>query len=173
MRSAPALREPTSVRCNGFRRFVIPYSLERHQAECARDEVAYLSVYDREEFVGYVILVLDPDGRSVEFRRIAVVKPGMRHGTSAMAMVHAYCRDRLNRARVWLDVFADNDRAIRLYAASGYQPYGHPAIKVASWYCTRESSESHGVRCSAGGPRVERSGSADLLTERLSHGSSA
>lgn len=59
--------------------YIIPYSLEqRHQAEFARPEVVYKSVWLDDEPAGYIILALDSDGRSVEFRRILIAGPGRR-----------------------------------------------------------------------------------------------
>jgi RimJ/RimL family protein N-acetyltransferase len=103
------------------RRFIIPYAIERHRDEYLRKNVVYLSIYDKEEFTGFILLVLDPDGRSVEFRRIVVARPGKGYGAYAVAMVDSFCRDQLGRARIWLDVFEDNARARGLYERNGYQ----------------------------------------------------
>jgi hypothetical protein len=46
------------------RPFIVPYMLERHQHECSRPVVIYKSIRQGGELVGFVILVLNPDGVS-------------------------------------------------------------------------------------------------------------
>jgi hypothetical protein len=58
------------------RHFVIPYSLDRHHTEFGKPGVLYKSILRDGQLIGFLILVLDPDGRSVEFRRIVVTEPG-------------------------------------------------------------------------------------------------
>ena len=60
--------------------FVIPYSLPRHQDEFEKPAIVYKSIYRDDKIIGFVILTLDPDGRSVEFRRIVVSVPGHGYG---------------------------------------------------------------------------------------------
>lgn len=104
--------------------FVIPCTLERHRREFARKGVVYKSLYRRDEFIGFVILVLEADGTTVEFRRIVVSEPGRGYGSIALNLVHDLSRSQLSRTRVWLDVFEENDRARHVYEKSGYLPFG-------------------------------------------------
>lgn len=106
------------------RSFIIPYSLERHQAEFARPGTVYKSIWRSDQFIGFVILVLDPDARSVEFRRIVVAEPGRGHGKRAVRMVEEICRHEFGRTRVWLDVFKTNKRARHVYEQCGYRRFG-------------------------------------------------
>lgn len=105
--------------------YIIPHSLDRHKKEFYRDGVVYKSVYDREdELVGFVILILDPDGHSVEFGRIVIAQKGCSYGSRTVSLVERVCREELNRQRVWLDVFEFNPRAQHVYEASGYRYFG-------------------------------------------------
>jgi RimJ/RimL family protein N-acetyltransferase len=106
------------------RDFIAPYSLERHRAELLKPDVVYKSIYHNDDLVGFLILVLDPDGHSVEFRRIVVSDPGRGYGKRAIAIVAELCRSELGRARVWLDVFETNARARHVYEECGYEPFG-------------------------------------------------
>lgn len=106
------------------RTFIIPYSLERHLLEFARPDVIYKSIEAEGQIVGFVILVLDSDDRSVEFRRIVVSTPGRGYGRRAVEMVTEVCRRELGRTRVWLDVFESNHRARHVYELCGYRQFG-------------------------------------------------
>jgi hypothetical protein len=58
--------------------FVNTYTPEEHARMHARDDVTYLSLERAGELDGFILLVLDPDGESVELRHIVVA----RHGSS-------------------------------------------------------------------------------------------
>jgi RimJ/RimL family protein N-acetyltransferase len=107
--------------------FVNTSSPEEHARLCARDDVTYLSIDREGELDGFVLLVLDPDGTSVELRRIVVVKRNRGTGQAALAAAERYCADRLGRRRVWLDVAPFNARAKHVYAKLGYRPFAAPA----------------------------------------------
>ena len=79
--------------------FVIPYSLERHRKEFAKQEVVYKSIYRAVQLIGFLILVLDTDGQSVEFRRIVIIEPGHGYGKGAVRMVDELCRNELGVCR--------------------------------------------------------------------------
>ena len=100
-----------------------PYSLERHLDEFTKPDMLYKSIWSGVEFVGFVILALDPDGRSVELRRIFVSRPGCGYGASAINCVDKICWQELGRNRVWLDVFETNERAQRVYVKCGFKPF--------------------------------------------------
>lgn len=106
------------------RDYILPYSTERHRDEFKKPEMVYKSVRADGGWIGFVILVLDPDGRSVEFRRIVISKPGHGYGKQVLSMIDHICRDELNRNRIWLDVFETNTRARSLYERSGYTQFG-------------------------------------------------
>jgi RimJ/RimL family protein N-acetyltransferase len=106
------------------RHFILPYSLEKHREEFAKPTVIYKSIRRVGRLVGFVILVLDPDGLSVEFRRIVVAEPGRGIGTRAVELVRDACKRELGRSRVWLDVFESNARARHMYEKCGYAQFG-------------------------------------------------
>lgn len=99
-------------------RFIIPDSPDEHRRAMARPDVLYKSVCRGEELAGFAVLVLDPDGRSVELRRVVVADPGRGIGTRVMEMVAELCRRDLGRARIWLDTFEDNARGCHVSTRS-------------------------------------------------------
>lgn len=106
------------------RNSIIPYSLDRHQAEFTKPEVVYKSIWCGSQHIGFLIFVLDSDARNVEFRRIVVTEPGRGYGKRVVRMVDEICRDELGRVRVWLDVFETNERARHVYEQCGYRTFG-------------------------------------------------
>lgn len=105
------------------RGFVSEWPLERHETEFARPDVFYKAICDDDELVGFALLVLDPDGRSLEFRRIVVASPGRGYGTRVVGMLDDIARA-LGRGRIWLDVYEENERARRIYGRLGYREFG-------------------------------------------------
>lgn len=102
-------------------RFVSGYSLNRHQEEFRKPDVIYKVIKNEfEEIVGFVILALDEDPKSIEFRRIVVSEKGKGIGRSTLSQIDKICTEELGRARIWLDVFEFNERAISLYESCGY-----------------------------------------------------
>lgn len=104
------------------RQYIIPYSAERHAKEMVVENTRYLSIYDDKELVGFMILVVE-EGESVEFRRIVVGEKGRGVGQNAILAMEDYCRNTLNKNRIWLDVFESNDRAIHIYNKLGFQSF--------------------------------------------------
>jgi diamine N-acetyltransferase len=106
------------------RKFIMPYSLDRHEAEFAKPDVIYKSIWRGGQHIGFLILVLDSDARSVELRRIVVTESGRGYGKRVISMIDDICRDELGRVRVWLDVFETNERARHVYEQCGYRRFG-------------------------------------------------
>ena len=107
--------------------YILPTALTQHRRQFARDDMVYLTIERVGRACGYFILVLESDGRSVEFRRIVVFERGAGIGQAAIARMENYCRERLGRARVWLDVFDDNARGRHVYAKLGYRHFHRQA----------------------------------------------
>ncbi|RZV48875.1 MAG: N-acetyltransferase [Pseudomonadales bacterium] len=103
------------------REHITLYSLKEHQREFERADIVYLSIYAASKLAGYFILALDPDSRSVEFRRIVVSAKGSGIGQAAIAAMETYCIERLQRQRIWLDVFESNSRGRHIYQKLGYR----------------------------------------------------
>ena len=106
--------------------FVNTYTPETHARMHARADVAYLSVLRAGELDGFVLLVLDPDGESVELRRVVVSGTDRGTGQVALAAAERYCRKAFGRRRIWLDVAKFNARAKHVYAKLGYAPFPSP-----------------------------------------------
>ena len=106
--------------------FVHTYAPREHARMDARDDVTYLAIERAGELAGFVLLVLDPDGESVELRQIVVVRKNRGTGQAALAAAERYCQDELGRRRVWLDVAPDNARAKHIYRKLGYVPFDAP-----------------------------------------------
>lgn len=106
----------------GTSEFIIPYSLSQHIDFITSDELIYLSIYDSNELVGFMILLLRPSN-DVEFRRIVIAKKGKGLGQHAITLMEEYCAEHLNCSRVWLDVFESNKRGIYLYRKLGYKQF--------------------------------------------------
>lgn len=106
------------------RQYILPYSRAEHVGNLADPDLVYLLILESGVMVGFIILALDADGSSVEFRRIVVSVGGRGVGQAAIGCMEDYCRSELDRSRVWLDVFEDNDRARHVYGKLGYRRHG-------------------------------------------------
>jgi ribosomal protein S18 acetylase RimI-like enzyme len=106
---------------DGIREFICPYSLERHKEEFDKDEIIYLSINYNSNLVGFVLLKLEDDKKSVEFRRIVIVERGKGIGQQVLDEIESYCLNKLKRSRIWLDVFSFNKIGIHIYEKQGYQ----------------------------------------------------
>jgi RimJ/RimL family protein N-acetyltransferase len=91
----------------------------------AEPGIVYLRILARGEPAGFFLLALDPDGRSVEFRRVVVAPERRGIGQAAIRAMETFCRAELGRTRIWLDVFEENDRARHIYRKLGYRLFGH------------------------------------------------
>lgn len=109
------------------RSFIIAYSAEKHLEEMQKSDVIYLSIYNGELFLGFIILVKD-DNQSVEFKRIVVAQKGKGIGQLAIKLMEQYCKENLNARRIWLDVFAANLRGQHIYKKMGFQQTGADEI---------------------------------------------
>jgi RimJ/RimL family protein N-acetyltransferase len=118
---------------------IVPYSYEQHLAEYNRGDIVYLSIYDNHQLAGFFILALDPDNHSVEFRRIVVACKDRGIGQQAISQMETYCREQLNRNRVWLDVFDFNQRGQHVYAKLGYKFFDQKDFHGQTLLCYQKS----------------------------------
>lgn len=114
-------------RATDTRNFVMPYSSATHQQNLSDPNLVYLKIVENTACAGFLILALDADGKSVEFRRIVIAAKGRGVGQTAMAHMETFCREHLGRQRIWLDVFEHNLRGRHIYEKIGYQKYGDVA----------------------------------------------
>jgi len=74
-----------------------------------------------EPIVGYIILVIETE--AVQLKRIVIDEKYLGIGFKALALLDNYCQKIIKKNELWLDVYADNKRAISLYEKSGYIRY--------------------------------------------------
>jgi RimJ/RimL family protein N-acetyltransferase len=101
--------------------FIHAYSLDKHREEYLTENIFYKTVVLNNEIIGFIILCLDDDGRSVEFRRIVISKKGKGYGEKAVRKIDEIVSIEFKRSRIWLDVFAHNSKAIHIYKKCGYR----------------------------------------------------
>ena len=79
----------------------------------------------RSTVVGYLLLagIRSPE-RSIELRRIALSARDKRLGSAALDLALGFSFDVIAASRVWLDVLADNSRALRIYERAGFHDDG-------------------------------------------------
>jgi len=106
------------------REFVAPYSDVEHARRMLDPAMVYLRILADGALAGFFILVLDPDGTSIEFRRVVVSADRRGIGQTAITAMENYCRAELRRPRIWLDVFEHNHRSRHIYDKLGYEQYG-------------------------------------------------
>jgi len=110
-------------RLEGTSEFIIPYSKELHFEEFLKSDVHYLSILSNDSLVGFIILVVESDTNSVEFRRIVVASKGQGIGQSAILEMEKYCAQVLTCSRIWLDVFESNNRGKHIYEKLCYKAF--------------------------------------------------
>lgn len=121
---ADAPRFTAMERAAGTREFLVAVGEAAHRANLADPAQTYLRIVVDGRIGGYIVLVRDPDGRSIEFRRIVVADPGRGIGQRAIPLMERYCRERVGAARVWLEVFEHNARGRHVYEKLGYTRCG-------------------------------------------------
>ena len=107
--------------------FVEQYDLARHRDVIRSENEKHFSVFEnpQKELIGYVILAgLTEPNDSIEFRRIVISKKGQGLGRKTLKLIKRIAFEEYNAHRLWLDVFSDNDRAIRLYETEGFSKEG-------------------------------------------------
>ena len=103
--------------------FIIAHSLQHHLAEMQKSEIVYLSIFSNGLLAGFIILAIDNCDKSVEFRRIVVAVKGQGIGQSAIPVMEAYSVEKFSCERIWLDVFATNQRGRHIYTKLGYKQF--------------------------------------------------
>ena len=104
--------------------YILPYALAEHIQKMLDPNIVYLRILHENALAGFFILSLDPDGTSIEFRRVVVSVKGRGIGQAAIRAMEQFCRTELNRQRIWLDVFEHNHRGRHIYKKLGYEKYG-------------------------------------------------
>jgi len=109
-----------------YRNFVGSWPEEQHLRMLADPDAAYLVAEEkRGQITGFAILLgLRSEHRSVELKRLVVSVPNQGNGRELLTAIadrvfNEYCAHRL-----WLDVFASNERAHHVYQTFGFRTEG-------------------------------------------------
>ena len=90
-----------------------------------RDPARDLLVWERDGArSGFALLMRSASSRRVEILRLALAEPGRGEGAALIDALLDRAFADPDCAKVWLDVAADNPRAIRAYARAGFQREG-------------------------------------------------
>jgi RimJ/RimL family protein N-acetyltransferase len=108
-----------------------PVSRAEHDAWFAsvrgRDEVAIFAIREGGRLVGTCQLIVDGDGAELRIRIGEAAARGRGLGTEAVRQLVRHGFDDLALRRIWLQVFAHNERAIRVYEKAGFTRCGEAA----------------------------------------------
>lgn len=103
--------------------FVHHYSKEKHISLLNDNDCLHLSVrrLDNDKLIGHMIIFgLCNNNKVLEFRRITINEKGLGFGREAIRLLKKLCFEKLRFHRLWLDVYDDNNRAIKLYESEGF-----------------------------------------------------
>ena len=113
-------------RLPGYELLTARWSRAEHATALARDDTRYL-VAGRPggELEGFAILqpLRDPH-EGAKLRRICVTQPGSGFGQPLLAAVIDWVFSTTDNERLWLDVFAHNERARHVYRRAGLREDG-------------------------------------------------
>ena len=109
-------------RTAGFERYVGRSSLAEHRAMMASTNYAYFVGEDDDGVVVAFAILRDLEDAhgNVYLKRIAVSRPGEGLGGAFLALVVAWAFAHTAAHRFWLDCFAHNARAQRVYEKLGF-----------------------------------------------------
>ncbi|WP_303317583.1 GNAT family N-acetyltransferase [Flavivirga abyssicola] len=106
-----------------YSQFISQYSIAQHKEVITNKDEKHLSIFNTYDnaLIGYVILAgLLNKNHTIEFRRIAILKRSMGYGSMTIKLIKAFCFKHYKAKKIWLDVFTDNEKAIRLYKREGF-----------------------------------------------------
>ncbi|TMP82029.1 N-acetyltransferase [Pseudoalteromonas phenolica] len=102
--------------------FILPNTYQQHVDMMAQDNFLYLSIFQSDRLVGFLILAIEAGG-GIEFRRIVIGHRGQGLGQLAIQAMEYYCLEHFACQRIWLDVFDFNERGQHIYRKLGYQEF--------------------------------------------------
>lgn len=104
--------------------FITQIGLKAHQEMYDNALATYLSIENKNiETSGYILLMHEPEKRSVELRRISVDQAKRGVGQIAMIEVEKFCKRNFGAQRIWLDVYEDNAVGRHIYEKLGYEQF--------------------------------------------------
>jgi len=96
--------------------------LKEFQKEFLLDTIIYLSIVNIDNIImGYVIL--STEEKSVQLKRIVIDEKHLGIGQEVLREVEQYCLKKLDTNSLWLDVYADNSRAMYVYKKLRYERF--------------------------------------------------
>lgn len=76
------------------------------------------------QIVGFSLIYMDFKSNLFELRRIAITKKGIGYGKESLKAIIKYAFEETKTNKIWLDVYPDNHRAIKLYEGLGFKRDG-------------------------------------------------
>jgi RimJ/RimL family protein N-acetyltransferase len=93
----------------------------RYEEEFLDETLTYFNIVKNDKtLVGYVLLANSRIEKSMQLKRIVIDEKYLGMGKEVFVLVEAYCLDKMDVNCLYLDVYADNLRAIGLYEKLGY-----------------------------------------------------
>ena len=96
-------------------------SLKQFQDEFDDEALVYMCVKQDEQLAGYILLALK-DEKKLQLKRIVIDQEHLGIGLLVLQKVEVYAK-KLGKNNIWLDVYADNKRASKLYEKAGFRCY--------------------------------------------------
>lgn len=96
-------------------------SLKQFEDEFDDEALVYMCVKQDEQLAGYILLVLE-DEEKLQLKRIVIDQEHLGIGLLVLQKVEVYAK-KLGKNNIWLDVYTDNKRAIKLYEKAGFRCY--------------------------------------------------
>lgn len=100
--------------------YILAWTAKQHLAGILDENLLYLMIRTEGRTVGFFILAYEPDGTSMEFKRIVITKKGQGLGQMAIRAMIDFVFSNLGKNRLWLDVYEDNHRAQHIYEKLGF-----------------------------------------------------
>lgn len=101
--------------------FIQQYDIAEHK-KILKSEY-HLSIFKKEnnKLIGHIILTgIFDQKKSIEFRRIVISEKGFGYGKDSIELIKKICFEKYKADKIWLDVYSDNKRAIKLYESQGF-----------------------------------------------------
>ena len=101
--------------------FIQQYNITEHKKILENE--CHLSIFKREnnKLFGHIILTgINDKKKSIEFRRIVISEKGFGYGKDSIELIKKICFENYKADKIWLDVYSDNKRAIKLYGFQGF-----------------------------------------------------
>ena len=96
-------------------------SLKQFEDEFDDEALVYMCVKQDEQLAGYILLSLE-DEKKLQLKRIVIDQEHLGIGLLVLQKVEVYAK-KLGKNNIWLDVYADNKRASKLYEKAGFRCY--------------------------------------------------